>query len=145
TSQGGSSPGSVMSGFEARTVSRAYDSARRSVLFNLGPGAPASSCALSSTEYANQRSNHTRFRVMKPRRHDDSRGFLSEVYSRKKLIASGIDIKFAQDNHSLCTAVGTVRGLNYQIAPMAQAKLVRVVRGAIFDVAVDLRQHSSSC
>jgi dTDP-4-dehydrorhamnose 3,5-epimerase len=79
---------------------------------------------------------------MKPERHDDSRGFLSEVYSRKALISSGIDMEFVQDNHSLSTTVGTVRGLHYQIAPMAQTKLVRVVRGAIFDVAVDLRRHS---
>jgi len=81
-------------------------------------------------------------RLITTARHGDHRGFLSEVYSRNALLANGIDIEFVQDNHTLSVAAGTVRGLHYQVPPMAQAKLLRVIRGTIFDVAVDLRQRS---
>jgi dTDP-4-dehydrorhamnose 3,5-epimerase len=81
-------------------------------------------------------------RLITPRRHHDPRGFLSEVYSWRSLAAAGIDIVFVQDNHTMSAATGTVRGLHYQLPPMAQAKLVRVTRGAIYDVAVDLRRRS---
>ena len=80
--------------------------------------------------------------MVAPARHGDHRGFLSEVYSRQTLATAGIDVEFVQDNHTLSAAAGTVRGLHYQVAPMAQAKLIRVIRGAIFDVAVDLRRRS---
>ncbi len=79
--------------------------------------------------------------LITPARHGDDRGFLSEVYSRQALTAAGIDLELVQDNHTLSAAAGTVRGLHYQVAPMAQAKLVRVIRGAIFDVAFDLRRQ----
>src|SRR5690606_31788930 len=65
-----------------------------------------------------------------------------EVYNRRTLEALGIDVEFVQDNHSLSAERGTVRGLHFQVPPFAQAKLVRVVRGAVFDVAVDLRGGS---
>lgn len=81
-------------------------------------------------------------RIITPARFADERGFFSETYSRTRLAASGIHITFVQDNHSLSVAQGVVRGLHYQIAPFAQDKLVRVTRGAIFDVAVDLRRGS---
>jgi dTDP-4-dehydrorhamnose 3,5-epimerase len=81
-------------------------------------------------------------RLITPKRHGDHRGFLSEVYSRRALAAAGIDIDFVQDNHTMTALAGTVRGLHYQLPPMAQAKLVRVTRGAIYDVAVDLRRRS---
>jgi dTDP-4-dehydrorhamnose 3,5-epimerase len=81
-------------------------------------------------------------KVVIPRRHGDHRGFFSEVYSRAAFAAAGIDIQFVQDNHSLSEAKGVVRALHYQLPPMAQAKLVRVVRGAILDVAVDIRRGS---
>ncbi len=81
-------------------------------------------------------------RLITPKRHGDHRGFLSEVYSRRALAAAGIDIDFVQDNHTMTALAGTVRGLHYQLPPMAQAKLVRVTRGAIYDVAVDLRRQS---
>ncbi|TVR99181.1 MAG: dTDP-4-dehydrorhamnose 3,5-epimerase [Rhodospirillales bacterium] len=81
-------------------------------------------------------------RVLTPKRHGDHRGFFSEVYNRQVLAAAGIDIDFVQDNHSLSIAKATVRGLHFQTPPFAQDKLVRVVRGAVFDVAVDLRRGS---
>jgi dTDP-4-dehydrorhamnose 3,5-epimerase len=83
-------------------------------------------------------------RLITPKRHGDHRGFLSEVYSRRALAAAGIDIDFVQDNHTMTALAGTVRGLHYQLPPMAQAKLVRVTRGAIYDVAVDLRRQSAT-
>ncbi|WP_127754109.1 dTDP-4-dehydrorhamnose 3,5-epimerase [Devosia sp. 1566] len=81
-------------------------------------------------------------KIITPVRHADERGFFSEVYNSAALLAHGIDIPFVQDNQSLSVPQGTVRGLHFQTAPFAQAKLVRVLRGAIFDVAVDLRQNS---
>ncbi len=81
-------------------------------------------------------------RLITPRRHEDDRGFFSEVYSRRSLVAFGIDVEFVQDNHSRSAAIGTIRGLHYQIPPMQQIKLVRVTRGAILDVVVDLRRSS---
>ena len=77
-----------------------------------------------------------------PSRFGDHRGFFSETYSAQKLAAKGIDLAFVQDNHSLSTSAGVLRGLHYQLPPYAQDKLVRVVRGAIFDVAVDIRRSS---
>ena len=75
-------------------------------------------------------------------KHSDARGFFSETYSKPDLAALGVNIEFVQDNHALSVKRGTVRGLHFQIRPFAQHKLVRVVRGAIFDVAVDLRVGS---
>ncbi|WP_417710211.1 dTDP-4-dehydrorhamnose 3,5-epimerase [Roseibium aggregatum] len=90
-------------------------------------------------------------RILCPKRHGDSRGFFSETYNKALLSDAGIDIDFIQDNHAYSAEKGTVRGLHYQMPPFAQDKLVRVVRGAILDVAVDLRvgsptygQHVSS-
>ena len=83
-------------------------------------------------------------RVLRPTQHRDARGFFSEVYNEAVFAAHGIVVRFVQDNHSLSLKRGTVRGLHFQIPPLAQAKLVRVTRGAIFDVAVDLRRGSPS-
>lgn len=83
-------------------------------------------------------------KVIVPERFGDDRGFFSETYSRRSLADVGIEEEFVQDNHSLSALVGTVRGLHYQLPPFAQAKLVRVVRGAVVDVAVDLRRGSST-
>ncbi|PQO22546.1 dTDP-4-dehydrorhamnose 3,5-epimerase [Rhodobacteraceae bacterium WD3A24] len=80
--------------------------------------------------------------ILTPRRFSDARGWFSESWNRRTLREAGIDIDFVQDNHSLSHAAGTVRGLHYQAPPHAQAKLVRVVRGAVFDVAVDARRGS---
>lgn len=81
-------------------------------------------------------------KLLRMRRHRDARGFFSEIYSRRALANAGIDSEFVQDNHSFSEQRGVIRGLHFQIPPFAQDKLVRVVRGAIFDVAVDLRQRS---
>lgn len=75
-------------------------------------------------------------------RHGDSRGFFSETYNQRTFAERGIDVPFVQDNHSLSALKGTVRGLHFQTPPRAQAKLVRVVRGSIYDVAVDIRRGS---
>ena len=72
----------------------------------------------------------------------DERGYFSEVYAKTAFEAAGLEFDFVQDNHSFSIARGTVRGLHFQAPPCAQAKLVRVVRGAIYDVAVDLRRAS---
>jgi dTDP-4-dehydrorhamnose 3,5-epimerase len=81
-------------------------------------------------------------KVLTPRKHGDARGFFSEVYNRRTLDELGIDVDFVQDNHSLSAEQGVVRGLHFQTRPHAQAKLVRVVRGSILDVAVDIRRAS---
>ena len=77
-----------------------------------------------------------------PARFGDARGFFSETYNAARLAKAGIDLTFVQDNHSLSARRGVLRGLHYQLPPRAQDKLVRVVRGAIFDVAVDIRKGS---
>lgn len=80
--------------------------------------------------------------ALTPARHGDSRGFFSESWSRRRLADHGIEMDFVQDNHSLSEKAGTVRGLHYQAPPHAQAKLVRCGRGALFDIAVDVRRGS---
>jgi dTDP-4-dehydrorhamnose 3,5-epimerase len=81
-------------------------------------------------------------KLLKPKRFGDHRGFFAETYSRRVYTGLGVDVEFVQDNHSLSAATGTVRGLHFQAPPHAQAKLVRCGRGAIFDVAVDIRRGS---
>jgi dTDP-4-dehydrorhamnose 3,5-epimerase len=81
-------------------------------------------------------------KIIRPAKHSDPRGFFSETYHKQQWADAGIDFEFVQDNHSLSRRKGTVRGLHYQIPPFAQDKLVRVTRGAVFDVAVDLRRTS---
>lgn len=77
-----------------------------------------------------------------PALYGDARGWFMESWSERALAAAGIHARFVQDNHSFSAQKGTLRGLHYQLAPMAQAKLLRVSRGEIFDVAVDLRKGS---
>lgn len=81
-------------------------------------------------------------KLVTPARFADDRGFFSETYNAERFRAAGIEADFVQDNHSLSREPGTVRGLHYQAPPFAQAKLVRVLRGAIVDVAVDVRKTS---
>ncbi|MCV0396051.1 MAG: dTDP-4-dehydrorhamnose 3,5-epimerase [Rhizobiaceae bacterium] len=77
-----------------------------------------------------------------PRKFGDDRGFFSETWNSRDLAEAGMDIPFVQDNHSYSARAGVLRGLHYQLPPRAQDKLIRVVRGAIFDVAVDIRKGS---
>ena len=79
---------------------------------------------------------------IRPRKFGDERGFFSETWSAEGFAAAGLDLQFVQDNHSYSAAKGVLRGLHFQLPPFAQDKLVRVTRGAIFDVAVDLRSGS---
>ena len=80
--------------------------------------------------------------LVRPQRFGDARGWFSETYSRERYAALGIDCLFVQDNHSMSRDAGVLRGLHWQAPPYAQAKLVRCVRGAIWDVAVDARRGS---
>jgi dTDP-4-dehydrorhamnose 3,5-epimerase len=81
-------------------------------------------------------------KILTTKKFGDHRGFFSETYNKKALVEAGIDLDFVQDNHSLSGPKATIRGLHYQSPPYAQDKLVRVVRGSILDVAVDLRRSS---
>ena len=80
--------------------------------------------------------------ILEPVVHGDHRGYFMETYSTKTLSDLGIDNVFVQDNQSFTAQKGTLRGIHFQNDPMAQAKLVRVTRGAVLDVAVDLRKGS---
>jgi dTDP-4-dehydrorhamnose 3,5-epimerase len=81
-------------------------------------------------------------KILEPAKHGDHRGFFSEVFNARLLKEAGLCFDFVQDNHSLSAEKGVVRGLHYQLPPMAQDKLVRVLRGGILDVAVDIRRGS---
>ena len=80
--------------------------------------------------------------VLCPRRFADKRGYFFESYSEKVFHTAGITAKFVQDNQSYSAERGTIRGLHFQKPPHAQAKLVRVLQGSVFDVAVDVRAGS---
>jgi dTDP-4-dehydrorhamnose 3,5-epimerase len=80
--------------------------------------------------------------ILTPARFGDARGWFSETWNGPRLAAAGIAMAFVQDNHSMSGAIGTLRGLHYQRPPHAQDKLVRCSRGAIWDVAVDVRVGS---
>jgi dTDP-4-dehydrorhamnose 3,5-epimerase len=80
--------------------------------------------------------------LLSTRRHEDTRGWFVESYNALALARHGITCEFVQDNQSLSRRRGTIRGLHFQLPPKAQAKLVRVVRGSILDVAIDIRRGS---
>ena len=80
--------------------------------------------------------------LLTPKRFGDARGFFSESWSKRAMAEHGLDFDWVQDNHSLSMQAGTVRGLHFQSPPHAQDKLVRCGRGALFDVAVDIRRGS---
>jgi len=80
--------------------------------------------------------------LIRPKRFGDSRGWFTEAYSVPNFAALGITCTFVQDNHSLSTPQFTLRGLHFQVPPRGQDKLVRCIRGRIFDVAVDIRKGS---
>ncbi len=81
-------------------------------------------------------------KLIKTVRHGDARGWFSETYSAARLIDMGIDAVFVQDNHSFSREPNTIRGLHFQTPPFAQSKLVRCLKGRIWDVIVDLRHGS---
>jgi dTDP-4-dehydrorhamnose 3,5-epimerase len=81
-------------------------------------------------------------KIITPKKFGDHRGFFSETYSRKAWAEAGLDLEFVQDNHSRSLEVGVIRGLHFQTAPFGQDKLVRVPKGRVIDVAVDLRRGS---
>lgn len=81
-------------------------------------------------------------KIVRTKKFGDARGFFSETYNKKTFIEAGIDFEFVQDNQSFSQPVGTIRGLHAQSQPFAQDKLVRVTRGRIWDVAVDIRPAS---
>ena len=83
-------------------------------------------------------------KVIRPVRFEDDRGWFSETYRKDLLAEAGILDNFVQDNESYSAKAGTIRGLHFQTLSLAQAKIVRVLRGAILDVAVDLRRSSPS-
>ena len=82
--------------------------------------------------------------LLTPQRFADNRGFFVETYNQRAFVEVGVSVGFVQDNQSLSTQRGTIRGLHFQRAPEPQAKLVRVLSGAVFDVAVDLRKGSAT-
>lgn len=81
-------------------------------------------------------------KLITPRRFGDARGFFAETWNARAFAAAGLDLTFVQDNHSLSETVGTIRGLHFQAPPHGQGKLVRCGRGALYDVAVDIRRGS---
>jgi dTDP-4-dehydrorhamnose 3,5-epimerase len=80
--------------------------------------------------------------LIKPTRHKDERGFFTEIYNSHQYKELGINTEFVQENQSLSWNVGTLRGLHFQLPPYGQGKLVHCVRGAVFDVALDIRKGS---
>jgi dTDP-4-dehydrorhamnose 3,5-epimerase len=80
--------------------------------------------------------------ILTPRRFGDARGWFSETWNAERMAQAGLDLPWVQDNHSFSAAKGTLRGLHFQSPPRAQDKLVRCSRGAILDVAVDIRSAS---
>jgi dTDP-4-dehydrorhamnose 3,5-epimerase len=81
-------------------------------------------------------------KLIRPVKLMDQRGYFSEVYKKSDFEAAGLKYDFVQENHSMSEKAGTIRGLHFQTPPYAQDKLVRVVRGRIFDVALDIRRSS---
>ena len=82
--------------------------------------------------------------ILEPKVFGDSRGWFMETWSARKFEAAGLNFNFVQDNQSYSAQKGTLRGLHYQTAPFAQAKLVRCTRGKLLDVAVDIREGSET-
>lgn len=82
--------------------------------------------------------------LIRPKKFGDARGYFMETYSTEAFAAAGIEAAFVQDNQSLSATAGVVRGLHFQAPPVPQAKLIRVLKGVIFDVAVDIRVGSPS-
>ena len=80
--------------------------------------------------------------ILTPKRFGDDRGWFMETFNAARVAEAGLNLSFVQDNHSMSAKVGTLRGLHFQTPPHAQDKLVRCSKGAILDVAVDIRRGS---
>ncbi|HFL3236588.1 TPA: dTDP-4-dehydrorhamnose 3,5-epimerase [Clostridioides difficile] len=83
-------------------------------------------------------------KIIEPVIHGDHRGFFMESYNEQRMHERGVKYKFIQDNQSLSSDPGVIRGLHYQLHPKAQTKLVRVISGAVYDVIVDIRKNSET-
>jgi dTDP-4-dehydrorhamnose 3,5-epimerase len=81
-------------------------------------------------------------KIIRSRYFDDERGYFSETFKAHVFAAAGLPSGFVQDNHSMSREIGTLRGMHWQTAPSAQSKLVRVLRGRVLDIVVDLRRGS---
>ena len=81
-------------------------------------------------------------KILTPRRFSDARGLFCETWSKSTLQSAGLSLDFVQDNHSISTEKGTIRGLHFQLPPFAQDKLIRVIRGSALDIALDIRRSS---
>src|SRR5215475_12736100 len=88
-----------------------------------------------------QKTEFTGLWVFEPNVYGDSRGYFFESYNENIFQQEGINVRFVQDNQS-CSSYGVIRGLHYQLNPHAQTKLIRVLTGAVLDVAVDIRENS---
>lgn len=82
--------------------------------------------------------------VIEPEKREDDRGFFARVFCEREFAERNLSSRFVQVNNSLAVTKGTLRGMHYQLAPKAETKLVRCVRGALLDVILDLREGSSS-
>ena len=86
--------------------------------------------------------NISEVKLLQPRCFEDKRGLFFETYNQRRFAEIGLNDVWIQDNHSCSAQLGTVRGMHYQTAPVVQAKLIRVIRGSIYDVAIDIRPNS---
>lgn len=82
--------------------------------------------------------------ILEPKVHGDNRGYFYESFNLKKFVELGFTNPFVQDNQAMSAAIGTLRGLHYQLNPMAQTKVVSVLKGEIYDVIVDIRRQSKT-
>jgi len=80
--------------------------------------------------------------IFEPKVFGDHRGFFMETYNEKMFEEAGLKFNFIQDNHAMSAETGTLRGMHFQLEPYAQTKLVRVIKGAVYDVIVDIREGS---
>ncbi len=91
-----------------------------------------------------EKTNLLELLLLKPKVFKDHRGFFLESYSERTFSENGIAVQFLQDNHAMSVQKGVLRGLHFQLPPYTQTKLIRVTRGAVYDVAVDLRKNSQT-
>jgi len=101
-------------------------------------------CYINNQSMEFQKTNLNDAFLIKPKVFSDNRGFFVESYSKKIFEENGVGIDFVQDNHSMSVKKGVLRGLHFQLSPYSQSKLVRVTKGKVYDVIIDLRKNSST-